>query len=747
MTNDRRQRIHELFEKASAYPPGERETVIAESCGDDDELRSEVVSLLEHDELAPADFMQPPTRPKIISDILDAPDPLLGELIGKYRIKCVIASGGMGTVYEAEQDNPKRIVALKVMRAGVTSRYALRHFQRESQILARLRHTHIAQVYEAGTFKNAATGHPTIPFFAMEYIPGALPITEYGDQQTLNTRERLELFGQVCDAVHHGHQKGIIHRDLKPGNILVGEDGLVKVIDFGVARSTDSDVAVTTMQTDVGQLVGTLQYMSPEQCDADPLGLDTRSDVYSLGVVLYKLLCGDLPYDVSKSSIHVAARVICEQEPISPSAVDRRLRGNLEAIVLKAIEKERDRRYESAASLGDDIRRHLNREPVLARSPGMFARLCHVVTRHPLLATLGLCVAILVGSLAMTAGLVWFYYAQPHAMKVSEDGRTAQLLSRGGRVLHELTVEAHNGMRKVKLVERPPSLGGGQVALVSFSAKQSNPFPGALCAFDPNRNLKDPIWRQSVKEDQMPVHLLTERHFSAEDTEVTRWKVLDVFPERPGVEIVVAHTVQPTTQAVLRVYDLAGKLLYQTWMDLATDDLYWMSEPGLLVMVGQNGSAYWPKRGHPEVKRNYPFVVFAIRLEEGLITTDYLSETPGIGPLEPVWYKCLLPPKASERTVRYMIEAPGQRYDPARFVWFAFRFLEDESAHQQATVGWVLDVDGREVPGSRVIGDALKINPKKYQDPKKFHLGDLPPVVTQPESGDHVEPPDDGERP
>jgi len=175
--------------------------------------------------------------------------PWLRESIGGCRLKRVIASGGMGTVYEAVQEHPRRTVAVKVMKHGVTSRSALRRFETESQILGRLRHPNIAQVYEAGTHEG---GGGTVPFFVMEYIPNAMTLTQFARERSLGTRDRLELFEQVCAAVHHGHLKGIIHRDLKPGNILVDADGTVKIIDFGVARATDSDLAVTTLQTDVG---------------------------------------------------------------------------------------------------------------------------------------------------------------------------------------------------------------------------------------------------------------------------------------------------------------------------------------------------------------------------------------------------------------------------------------------------------------------------------------------------------------
>ena len=207
--------------------------------------------------------------------------------IGSYRILGVIAAGGMGVVYEAEQEHPRRVVALKVLKHGLTSRTALRRFEHETQVLARLRHESIAHIYEAGTHDDPDTPGGPVPYFAMEFIPNARSIVQFAEEHKLSVRERLELFADVCDAVHHGHQKGIIHRDLKPANILVegtegqeykaatGGRGRVKIIDFGIARATDIDIAVTTLQTDVRELIGTLQYMSPEQCAGDPHDLDT----------------------------------------------------------------------------------------------------------------------------------------------------------------------------------------------------------------------------------------------------------------------------------------------------------------------------------------------------------------------------------------------------------------------------------------------------------------------------------------
>src|SRR5262245_48547007 len=314
--------------------------------------------------------------------------------IARYRILRLIGEGGMGAVYEAEQEQPRRTVALKVIKPGIATPELLKRFEQESQALGRLQHPGIAQIYEAGT---ADTGFGPQPYFAMEFIEGP-HLRQYAAAQELDVRARLEIMAKVCDAVHHAHQRGLIHRDLKPGNILVDERGQPKILDFGVARVTDSE-AHATRQTDIGQMIGTLAYMSPEQVLADPLALDTRSDVYALGVVLYELLAARMPYAISRK-LDETIHAIREEDPARLSQISRSYRGDIETIVAKALEKDRARRYGSAAELAADITRYLKDEPIVARLPSTGYQIQKFARRHkPLVGGIAAVFVVLVGGI------------------------------------------------------------------------------------------------------------------------------------------------------------------------------------------------------------------------------------------------------------------------------------------------------------------------------------------------------------
>jgi tetratricopeptide (TPR) repeat protein len=302
----------------------------------------------------------------------------------------------MGVVYEAEQDNPRRPVALKVLRPGLVSPALLRRFAGEAHILGRLHHPGIAAIYEAGVADDGQ------PFFALEYVRG-VALDEYARRHGLDGAARLGLLARVCDAVQHAHEQGVIHRDLKPSNILVDEAGQPKVLDFGVARTTDADLLTNADRTRTGQLVGTLSYMSPEQVATEPAALDRCSDVYTLGVILFELLTGRLPYPLEHLPLPEAARVIREQEPARLGALDARCRGDIETIVGKALEKDPARRYPSAAEVAADIRRHLRHEPIRARPPSALYQLGKFARRHKaLVATTAtfLALLLLAGALA-----------------------------------------------------------------------------------------------------------------------------------------------------------------------------------------------------------------------------------------------------------------------------------------------------------------------------------------------------------
>ncbi len=366
-----------LFHAALDRPSHERRTFLDAACGSDVSLRTEVVALLEADARA-ARFL---AGLSIVRDEGISPPAapgLVGRRFGRYLVRERIAAGGMGVVYLAEQDQPRRSVALKVIRSGLASPELLRRFEHEAEVLGRLQHPNIAQIFEAGT---ADAGDGSQPFFAMEYVAGCA-LTEYANGQHLGLNARLQLFARVCDAVHYAHQQGVIHRDLKPENILVDTHGEPKILDFGVARVTDADVQVTIARTDIGQLVGTLQYMSPEQVAGDSSALDVRSDIYALGVIGYELLAGQMPYELRDRSIAEVARIVTHQEPTRLSVLNHACHGDLETILGKALEKDKTRRYQSAHELADDIRRHLDDEPISARAPSAMYQLRKFARRN-----------------------------------------------------------------------------------------------------------------------------------------------------------------------------------------------------------------------------------------------------------------------------------------------------------------------------------------------------------------------------
>lgn len=442
--SERFRRVEALFREAMRHEPSSRVQIVRERSADNPELFTGVMRLLSHvDEEAPL-----PGSESSAADLRT----LAGER-ERYEIVEVLGEGGMGIVYLARQLEPiRRRVALKVVKLGVDSKGARARFEFERQALAMMDHPHIARVFEAGTTDDGRL------YFAMEYVPG-LPLTEYCDRVRMPVRDRLALFVSVCRAIQHAHQKGIIHRDVKPSNVLVCDTGgqpTPKIIDFGVARTVDFRLTEHTFASQPGAIVGSLRYMSPEQADGRSLDVDTRTDIYSLGAVLYKLLVGSTPLDdrdVDDQGYAALQRRIQDQEPTRPServaqpegeaiararGVDRtqlvrELRGDLDWITLKALEKERLLRYPSASELAADVDRYLANQPVQAGPPSARYRLKKFVRRNRV--TVAAACAVAVAVFAGLAATTTLYLANRRAMRLAQQQRDEILqLSDAGRL-------------------------------------------------------------------------------------------------------------------------------------------------------------------------------------------------------------------------------------------------------------------------------------------------------------------------
>jgi serine/threonine protein kinase len=448
---------NDLFLRAIEIPaPEDRQRFLAEACAGNPPLRARVDGLLRAGAQAGSFLEQPAVDAGGTAAHVPAggresegPAPREGTTVGPYKLIQEIGEGGMGTVYLAQQSEPvRRLVAVKLVKPGMDSRQVLARFEAERQALALMDHPHIAKVFDAGA---APDGRP---YFVMELVKG-VPITRYCDDLKLGVRDRLALFADVCRAMQHAHQKGIIHRDIKPSNVLVAPyDGrpVVKVIDFGIAKAAGQPLTDRTLVTGLGAVVGTPEYMSPEQAELNNLDVDTRSDVYALGVLLYELLTGSTPLTrkrVKDAALLEVLRVIREEEPPKPStrlsttdglpviAANRGLeprrlsgvvRGELDWIVMKAIEKDRSRRYESANGFALDVQRYLSDEPVSAGPPSTRYRVKKFIRRNrrQVIAGSVVLVALLAGTIGTTFGLFRALAAEGRAIAERDEKDTAR---------------------------------------------------------------------------------------------------------------------------------------------------------------------------------------------------------------------------------------------------------------------------------------------------------------------------------
>lgn len=421
MTAQRWQEVKKILEEALEQPPGQCRTWALQACGEDAALWQEVESLLRHEEEL-EDFIEEPVLAVVSRSFEDLEGLEVGKRVGPYRLLRLLGKGGMGAVYLAIRDADfEQQVALKLIHPGTASEEAIRRFESERQILARLQHPNIARLLDGG---KTAQG---LPYFAMEVVEG-LAIDQYCDENELDVPARLRLFLGICSALQLAHQSLVIHRDLKPGNILVGSDGVAKLLDFGIAKLLQTGPAAE-FSTQTAQRAFTLHYASPEQMLGEPVG--TRSDVYSLGVVLYQVLTGELPGRLADLPYFELLKSICEVEAplaseVAPLSRRKQLMGDVEAILAKALRKEPSARYASVENLADDLRNHLENRAVLARQGSLVYLLGKYVRRHRFAL---MAAATLVG-LALAFTLVLVQQLRENE-KASKDAETARQRAEG----------------------------------------------------------------------------------------------------------------------------------------------------------------------------------------------------------------------------------------------------------------------------------------------------------------------------
>ena len=472
----RDQRVKELFDRALERPTAERAAFLDDACGDETGLRSEIETLLwvnEHAEEFLAD-----RAPSVEAG------EQAGAMIGRYKLRQQIGEGGFGVVWLAEQFEPvRRKVALKVIKLGMDTRRVIARFEAERQALALMDHPNIAKVLDGGATESGR------PYFVMDLVKG-LPITDYCDQTNLPPRERILLLKKVCDAIQHAHQKGVVHRDLKPSNILVAlHDGnpVPKVIDFGIAKATNQELTQKTLFTELRQMVGTPEYMAPEQAELSGLDVDTRADVYSLGVILYELLTGTKPFelrsladrgygemvrhirevDPPKPSTRVSTLgellpVVARQRRIAPDKLGHFVRGELDWIVMKALEKDRTRRYPTANALGEDLDRYLSDVPILAGPPSTLYRVRKLVKRHRAAVVAASSVVLMLIAFAVVMAVQAQRIAQERDIANRERDRASLERDRANREA-ETTRQVSSFMRNLFRVSDPSRTRGETV--------------------------------------------------------------------------------------------------------------------------------------------------------------------------------------------------------------------------------------------------------------------------------------------
>jgi serine/threonine protein kinase/WD40 repeat protein len=602
------ERARSLFGEALSLSAGERDAWLEQQAGEDPQLLAEVRSLLERtadDSVARGaagegrDGTTAPRDSDAPGSVADPSDagglpPGMPAHIASYRVLSVLGEGGMGWVFKARQQNPDRTVALKVIKAGLAGADMKRRFERESKLLGRLHHPAVAQVYEAGTTTLGAGVE--VPYFAMELVEQGLPITRYAFEHQLDIEQRLELFAVVADGIDHGHQRGVMHRDIKPMNVLVDGTGRPRIIDFGLCRAMDEGGDAVSMQTATGQIMGTPQYMSPEQFEGDPKGVTLLADVYSLGVLMFQLLSFELPYDMEgKSLVEVAATVRRENpkrlaSTSHGSSGSMRSAADLDTIIAKAMDKVPDRRYPSAAALAADVRRCLRGEPIDARPASALYQLRLFTRRNRALVG-----GVLATVVALTIGLI---FTTLFAFRANELAEATQRQAYVARVSAAAAlIDTAPNLARIQLEEAPEALRSWEWRHLDSRFERS------VRTYEADVPATGPI--AIIRAGTQLVSALVDGRLAIWDTESA--ELVRVGTELVGAEIytlAVPSDGPPliacgTMDGQVRVWDLDA----DRWLDVSTQDgqiheLAWDRTGARLLFSTEGGVHFW-RQGLP----------------------------------------------------------------------------------------------------------------------------------------------------
>jgi predicted Ser/Thr protein kinase len=635
----------------------------------------------------------------------DAPD------LPGYVIRRKLGDGGGGAVWLASRQGAEQLLAVKILRHRFGIGGKSDRAWRELHILSQIRLPAVPRVADYGV-------HDGRLYIATEYIDG-LSLNEYCRTNNLGRRECVELLARVADAVHSLHETGVIHRDIKPSNIIVDRNDQPVIIDLGIASLLTDDVMETL--TAEGAPIGSPAFMSPEQARGSRREITTRSDVYGLGATAYLVLTGHTPHEMAET-IHASVRRVAEDEPRNPRELDGSLPRDLAAVLGKAVAREPGQRYVSAAEFAEDLRRWMGGDPVTATPPGFWRRGTRWVTKHPVIATTVACTVIALAIFGSAGFVTWRLTLRPDHLEFSLDGSSVRLVTSTNVTLRAWQGLSEDSFPVAQIVKRHQKLGGGRVLVISSNKSVPGLPNGELCIYNLNDYNADPVWTSAGTIALPPrMRYAIPSSQSTDAYELTHAWIEDVFPDLPGYEIIAFHRHSPYSPTAIRIYDLTGRLLYETWHDGHLWDAYWMSGPRLIVATGCNSKGSWFDLVGIKTNDIFPTIVFAIQPLPG-VTNQTLSWPGFSGTVEPAWYLCVLPPEMSNYTTKHSyisLGPPSMNLSPERFV----RFSITTTTSPKCSYSWVLDAFGDTVIDYPSSGWVLDPN---LPDRSLVKLGQLP---------------------